>query len=104
MSVRLRCVDFIFILIFIFCRDFVLEIRACETGAQERDVIRNESSNIRTALKNPKDKFVCRNVIKALFINLMGYNADFVKCLLLFVYKLFFFSSSFKIDSITSVF
>ncbi|KAK2956231.1 Adaptor protein complex 1 (AP-1), gamma subunit [Blattamonas nauphoetae] len=60
-------------------KDFVLSVRNCDTKAQERDIISKESAAIRTALKDPTDKLKHRNLVKGLFIHLMGYPAHFIK-------------------------
>ncbi|KAH7829449.1 Adaptor protein complex 1 (AP-1), gamma subunit A [Monocercomonoides exilis] len=60
-------------------REFVLEVRSAETSAQEREIISRESANMRTTFKDPKNRLAHRNVVKCLFMHLIGYQAHFVK-------------------------
>ncbi|KAA6403628.1 MAG: putative AP-1 complex subunit gamma-1, partial [Streblomastix strix] len=59
--------------------DFALAIRSSETHAQERSVITAESARIRSALKDPKDRHLRSNLLKVVFMHLMGYPAHFGK-------------------------
>eukprot|EP00708_Paratrimastix_pyriformis_P002021 GAFH01000759.1.p1 GENE.GAFH01000759.1~~GAFH01000759.1.p1 ORF type:complete len:970 (-),score=382.40 GAFH01000759.1:407-3289(-) len=58
-------------------KDFIREIRACKTAAEEREVVARESADIRTSFKDMKCKTRDRNMAKLLFIHLLGYPAYF---------------------------
>ena len=56
----------------------VRSVRACKTQAEERAVVLRESALLRTAFAGPdSDEHAGRNVMKLLFLNMLGYPAHF---------------------------
>lgn len=58
-------------------KDFIADIRACKTAADERSVIAKESASIRTQLKEENTAARHSNVAKLLYIHMLGYPAHF---------------------------
>eukprot|EP01059_Diplonema_ambulator_P025803 TRINITY_DN428_c4_g1_i1.p1 TRINITY_DN428_c4_g1~~TRINITY_DN428_c4_g1_i1.p1 ORF type:complete len:788 (+),score=231.89 TRINITY_DN428_c4_g1_i1:125-2488(+) len=63
--------------------DLIKKTRGAKTAAQERVIIKEESTNIRTAFKEGRDACRARNVNKLMYISLLGYPTDFgqVECI-----------------------
>ena len=56
----------------------VRQVRACKTQAEERAVVLRESALLRTAFASPdSDEHASRNVMKLLFLSMLGYPAHF---------------------------
>jgi AP-1 complex subunit gamma-1 len=64
-------------------RDLIRDIRAARTHADERAVIQKECALIRETCREEDGAFRCRNMIKLLYIQMLGYPAHFgqLECL-----------------------
>lgn len=64
-------------------KEFIRELRACKTVAEERDVISRESAAIRTYFKEDDSYLRYINVSKLLYIHMIGYSSHFgqIECL-----------------------
>ena len=58
-------------------RDFIRQVRAAKTGADERAIISKESALIRNAFREEDKANAQTNMAKLLFIHLMGYPSYF---------------------------
>ncbi|KAJ3364184.1 clathrin associated protein complex large subunit [Allomyces javanicus] len=58
-------------------KEFIKQIRACKTAADERAVVAKESAAIRTLLKEDSPDHRHTNVAKLLYIHMLGYPAHF---------------------------
>ncbi|KAI9179090.1 clathrin associated protein complex large subunit [Blastocladiella emersonii ATCC 22665] len=58
-------------------KDFIKQIRACKTAADERAVVAKESATIRTMFKEENPDSRHANVAKLLYIHMLGYPAHF---------------------------
>mmetsp|Transcript_3456 Transcript_3456/g.5090 ORF Transcript_3456/g.5090 Transcript_3456/m.5090 type:complete len:820 (-) Transcript_3456:8-2467(-) len=64
-------------------KDLIRQIRDCKTQAEEREIVATASSEIRTNLKDPKNRYRSRTVSKLMYINMLGYDTFFgqVECI-----------------------
>eukprot|EP01065_Artemidia_motanka_P027626 TRINITY_DN32831_c0_g1_i1.p1 TRINITY_DN32831_c0_g1~~TRINITY_DN32831_c0_g1_i1.p1 ORF type:complete len:858 (+),score=292.23 TRINITY_DN32831_c0_g1_i1:143-2716(+) len=60
-------------------RDLIRNVRAQKTAADERAVITKECAEIRTAIRDGKDKVRSRNLSKLIYIHMLGYPTDFAQ-------------------------
>ena len=71
-------------------QNFIKKIRSCKTAADERALILKESSQLRElfivfyrssvlTLQKPKQNTPARNIIKLIYINMLGYDCEFGK-------------------------
>ncbi|CBZ55271.1 hypothetical protein NCLIV_056950 [Neospora caninum Liverpool] len=60
-------------------REFIRNIRAAKTAADERAVVSKECAEIRTAFKEGDGRYRHRNVAKVLFISMLGYPTQFAQ-------------------------
>ncbi|PFH34313.1 adaptin n terminal region domain-containing protein [Besnoitia besnoiti] len=60
-------------------REFIRNIRAAKTAADERAVVSKECAEIRTAFKEGDSRYRHRNVAKVLFISMLGYPTQFAQ-------------------------
>jgi hypothetical protein len=60
-------------------------VRRAKTAAEERAIIKKESAYLRTALSQNINKYTKRNMIKLMYMRMLGYPAEFgqVPCLAL---------------------
>ncbi|KAJ9469745.1 AP-1 complex subunit gamma [Diplonema papillatum] len=58
-------------------KDLIRGVRNAKTAADERAVIAKECAAIRTAFKEGKDQYRCRNVSKLVYIHLLGHPTEF---------------------------
>lgn len=58
-------------------RDLVRDIRAARTAAEERSIVKRECAQIRDSFREENDNYRCRNVVKLLYIHMLGYPAHF---------------------------
>lgn len=64
-------------------RDLIRQIRAARTAAEERSVVQKECAYIRTTFRQEDNVWRCRNVVKLLYLNVLGYPVQFgqLECL-----------------------
>lgn len=64
-------------------RDLIRQIRAARTAAEERSVVQKECAYIRTTFRQEDNVWRCRNVIKLLYLHVLGYPVQFgqLECL-----------------------
>ncbi|KAJ5074798.1 ap-1 complex subunit gamma [Anaeramoeba ignava] len=60
-------------------KDLIRGVRACKTAAQIRELIATESAKIRTFFRNEDTKYRPRNVIKALYMHMIGFPSSFAQ-------------------------
>ena len=60
-------------------RDFIKNISACKTQAEERAYVAKESALIRTAFREGNLQQRHRNIAKLLFIQMLGYPTHFTQ-------------------------
>ena len=60
-------------------RQLIKRIRSCRTAEEERSVINKESAEIRNLSKDPNAPFKARNLCKAIFMQMMGYQTSFMQ-------------------------
>ena len=60
-------------------RQLIKRIRACRTAEEERSVINKESAEIRNLSKDPNAPFKARNLCKAIYMQMMGYQTSFMQ-------------------------
>ena len=53
-------------------RELIKKVRACKTAEEERSVINKESAEMRNMSKDANDATKSRNVIKCIFMQMMG--------------------------------
>ncbi|MES1912220.1 MAG: hypothetical protein MHM6MM_004532 [Cercozoa sp. M6MM] len=60
--------------------DLIRKVRACKSAAEERAVIKKESADVRSALKEQSMAvFRQRNIAKLMFIDMLGYPTHFAQ-------------------------
>lgn len=64
-------------------RDLIRQIRAARTAAEERTVVQKECAYIRTTFRQEDNIWRCRNVVKLLYLHVLGYPVQFgqLECL-----------------------
>lgn len=64
-------------------RDLIRQIRAARTAADERSVVQKECAFIRTTFRQEDSVWRCRNVVKLLYLHVLGYPVQFgqLECL-----------------------
>lgn len=64
-------------------KELIRAIRGCKTAADERACVARESATIRTAFKEDSAESRYINILKLLYIHMMGYPAHFgqIECL-----------------------
>ena len=60
-------------------RQLIKRIRACRTAEEERSVINKESAEIRNLSKDPNAPHKARNLCKAIYMQMMGYQTSFMQ-------------------------
>jgi len=60
-------------------RQLIKRIRSCRTAEEERSVINKESAEIRNLSKDPNAPFKARNLCKAIYMQMMGYQTSFMQ-------------------------
>lgn len=60
-------------------KGLIKAVRACKTAAEERAVIMKEAALIRTAFKDEDTQYRKRNVIKLLYMHMLGYPSHFAQ-------------------------
>ncbi|KAI1717091.1 AP-1 complex subunit gamma-1 [Ditylenchus destructor] len=60
-------------------RDFVRQIRAAKSPSEEKAIIERELANLRVVSFDENSKFKCRNMLKLIYIHMLGYSADFAQ-------------------------
>ena len=60
-------------------RQLIKKVRACRTAEEERSVINKESAEIRNLSKDPNDPNKARNLCKAIYMQMMGYQTSFMQ-------------------------
>ena len=60
-------------------RQLIKRIRACKTAEEERSVINKESAEIRNLSKDPNSPNKARNLCKAIYMQMMGYQTSFMQ-------------------------
>ena len=60
-------------------RQMIKKVRACRTAEEERSVINKESAEIRNLSKDPNAPFKARNLCKAIYMQMMGYQTSFMQ-------------------------
>ncbi|KAH9577515.1 Clathrin adaptor [Trypanosoma melophagium] len=58
-------------------RDLIAAVRQCKTAAEERALINRESAYIREAFRSNKPFLRTRNMLKLLYISMLGYPTEF---------------------------
>ena len=56
-------------------KDLIAKVKDCQTLEDERKLITQECSNIRQTMNDPN--FKTRNVMKLIYLDLLGYNTQF---------------------------
>lgn len=58
-------------------------MRKAKTAAEERDIIKKESAYLRDAFNNKADRAKARNLVKLMYIHMLGYPTQFgqMECL-----------------------
>lgn len=66
-------------------RDLISKVRKAKTAAEERALIKKESAYLRTVLDKNLDRYTARNLVKLMYIHMLGYSSEFgqVPCLAL---------------------
>lgn len=61
----------------------ITKVRKAKTAAEERAIIKQESAYIRTVVGSEQMKYAKRNLVKLMYIRMLGYPAEFgqVACL-----------------------
>jgi AP-1 complex subunit gamma-1 len=67
------------------CSALITKVRRAKTAAEERAIIKKEGAYLRTALSQDVGKYTKRNLIKLMYMRMLGYPAEFgqVPCLAL---------------------
>ena len=60
-------------------RQLIKRVRACRTAEEERSVINKESAEIRNLSKDPNSPNKARNLCKAIYMQMMGYQTSFMQ-------------------------
>ena len=60
-------------------RQLIKRVRACRTAEEERSVINKESAEIRNLSKDPNAPYKARNLCKAIYMQMMGYQTSFMQ-------------------------
>ena len=60
-------------------RELIKKVRACKTAEEERSVINKESAEIRNASKDLNNPHKARDLIKAIYMQMMGYETSFMQ-------------------------
>ena len=60
-------------------RQLIKRVRACKTAEEERSVINKESAEIRNLSKDPNAPNKARNLCKAIYMQMMGYQTSFMQ-------------------------
>ena len=60
-------------------RELIKKVRACKTAEEERSVINKESAEIRNASKDVNNPHKARDLIKAIYMQMMGYETSFMQ-------------------------
>ena len=60
-------------------RQLIKKVRACRTAEEERSVINKESAEIRNLSKDPNAPHKARNLCKAIYMQMMGYQTSFMQ-------------------------
>ena len=60
-------------------RQLIKRVRACRTAEEERSVINKESAEIRNLSKDPNVPHKARNLCKAIYMQMMGYQTSFMQ-------------------------
>ena len=60
-------------------RQMIKKVRACRTAEEERSVINKESAEIRNLSKDPNAPNKARNLCKAIYMQMMGYQTSFMQ-------------------------
>lgn len=60
-------------------RELIKKVRACKTAEEERSVINKESAEIRNASKDLDNPHKARDLIKAIYMQMMGYQTSFMQ-------------------------
>ena len=65
------------------CRDLIGHVRKAKTAAEEREIIKKESAFLRNSFGSKGDKFKARNLVKLMYIHMLGYPTQFgqLECL-----------------------
>lgn len=65
------------------CSTLITKVRKAKTAAEERAIIKQESAYIRTVVGSEQLKYAKRNLVKLMYIRMLGYPAEFgqVPCL-----------------------
>lgn len=69
----------------LLCSSLITKVRRAKTAAEERAIIKKEAAYIRTALSQNLNKYTKRNMIKLMYMRMLGYPVEFgqVPCLAL---------------------
>jgi len=64
-------------------RDLITAVRKAKTAAEEREIVKKESAFLRNAFGSKGDKFKARNLVKLMYIHMLGYPTQFgqLECL-----------------------
>lgn len=67
----------------IVCSTLITKVRKAKTAAEERAIIKQESAYIRTVVGSEHARHAKRNLVKLMYIRMLGYPAEFgqVPCL-----------------------
>ena len=60
-------------------RQLIKRVRACRTGEEELSIINKESAEIRNLSKDSNGPHKCRNLCKAIYKQMMGYQASIMQ-------------------------
>src|SRR5687768_8815597 len=58
-------------------RELIRQVRACQTAAEERATIQKECALIRTDFKENRESRRARNIMKLMYIHMLGYATEF---------------------------
>eukprot|EP01029_Cantina_marsupialis_P001732 TRINITY_DN1154_c0_g3_i1.p1 TRINITY_DN1154_c0_g3~~TRINITY_DN1154_c0_g3_i1.p1 ORF type:complete len:890 (+),score=254.17 TRINITY_DN1154_c0_g3_i1:370-3039(+) len=56
---------------------FIEAVRECSTAQEERELVAKECADIRTAFRNNDEKYRHRNMMKLLYVHMLGYPSHF---------------------------
>ena len=62
-------------------RELIKKVRACKTAEEERSVINKEAAEIRNESKDLNNPHKARNLLKAIYMQMMGYQTSFMQLL-----------------------
>jgi AP-1 complex subunit gamma-1 len=53
-------------------RELIKKVRSCKTAEEERSIMNKESAEIRNLGKDQSDVIKCRNLLKCVYMHMMG--------------------------------